>query len=168
MALYAREFFMEHLKLPFADAAVVGNTYYATPTPGGPLRLRIDFARTIRADEYTNAKTATTPKPTSTEKPTDKPTDTPSTPTDKPTESASGGSKTNPTATDSSIVPSSDGTDSASPKTPAGSLAHTGADATPWILGGAGLLLVGGIGAVVAARRHKDSEPDQDENAETN
>ncbi|GGS93118.1 hypothetical protein [Streptomyces chromofuscus] len=59
MALYAREFFMEHLKLPLADAAVVGNTYYAMPTPGGPLRLRIDFARTIRADEYDGLRLAT-------------------------------------------------------------------------------------------------------------
>ncbi|GGR35527.1 MSCRAMM family protein [Streptomyces aurantiogriseus] len=150
------EFWVKQVKAPDGY-----NLYKPTKTftagPGAPVTVTV-----------TNAKTATTPKPTSTEKPTDKPTDTPSTPTDKPTESASGGSKTNPTATDSSIVPSSDGTDSASPKTPAGSLAHTGADATPWILGGAGLLLVGGIGAVVAARRHKDSEPDQDENAETN
>ncbi|MFI5795943.1 hypothetical protein [Streptomyces sp. NPDC051677] len=59
MALYAREFFMEHLKLPFTEAGVVGSTYYATPVPGGPLRLRIDFARTIRADEYNGLRLAT-------------------------------------------------------------------------------------------------------------
>ncbi|MFP8887590.1 hypothetical protein [Streptomyces mangrovi] len=59
MALHARDFFSEHLKLPFAEAAVVGNTYYATPTPGGLLRLRIDFARTIRAHEYDGMRLAT-------------------------------------------------------------------------------------------------------------
>ncbi|MGX4693765.1 hypothetical protein [Streptomyces sp. JNUCC 63] len=59
MALHAREFFMEHLKLPFVDAAVVGNAYFATPVPGGPLRLRIDFARTIRAGEYDGLRLAT-------------------------------------------------------------------------------------------------------------
>ncbi|MFF4867220.1 hypothetical protein ACFY3J_37295 [Streptomyces sp. NPDC001231] len=58
MVLHARAFFMEHLKLPFAEATVVGNTYYATPIPGGPLRLRIDFARTIR-DEYDGLRLAT-------------------------------------------------------------------------------------------------------------
>ncbi|MFF7595170.1 LPXTG cell wall anchor domain-containing protein [Streptomyces mirabilis] len=60
------------------------------------------------------------------------------------------------------------GTDSASPKAPAGSLARTGADTTAWILGGAGLLLAGGIGAVVAVRGHKDSGSEQDESDETN
>ncbi|QEV04950.1 hypothetical protein [Streptomyces prasinus] len=59
MALHARAFFMEHLKLPSVDAAVVGNTYFATPAPGSPLRLRIDFARTIRADEYDGLRLAT-------------------------------------------------------------------------------------------------------------
>ncbi|MFP8903899.1 hypothetical protein [Streptomyces atacamensis] len=59
MALHTRAFFTQHLKLPFAEAAVVGNTYYATPTPGGLLRLRIDFARTIRAHEYDGLRLAT-------------------------------------------------------------------------------------------------------------
>ncbi|KUO04577.1 hypothetical protein [Streptomyces caeruleatus] len=52
MALYAREFFMEHLKLPFTEATVVGNTYLAAPIPGGPLRLRIAFSRAFVADTY--------------------------------------------------------------------------------------------------------------------
>ncbi|MEU3553341.1 hypothetical protein [Streptomyces fragilis] len=52
MAMHARAFFLEHLRLPFSDATVVGNTYYAAPQPDSPLRLRISFARTIRADEY--------------------------------------------------------------------------------------------------------------------
>ncbi|CAL9362948.1 hypothetical protein SUDANB105_00704 [Streptomyces sp. enrichment culture] len=58
MALYARVFFMNRLGLPFTDAAVVGNTYYATPVSGAPLRLRIDFARTITAGEYDGLRLA--------------------------------------------------------------------------------------------------------------
>ncbi len=51
MSLQAREFFAE-LCLPFRVHAVVGDTYYATPIPGTPLRLRIDFNATIHADTY--------------------------------------------------------------------------------------------------------------------
>ncbi|MCX5238920.1 hypothetical protein OG824_27325 [Streptomyces prunicolor] len=51
MSLKAPEFFSE-LCLPFADSTVVGNTYYATPVAGAPLRLRIDLTQTIHADTY--------------------------------------------------------------------------------------------------------------------
>ncbi|MFE9686795.1 hypothetical protein [Streptomyces sp. NPDC006285] len=51
MSLQSREFCAE-LCLPFHDHAVVGNTYFAAPIPGMPLRLRIDFSPTIRADTY--------------------------------------------------------------------------------------------------------------------
>ncbi|MFJ6071624.1 hypothetical protein ACIQFU_12415 [Streptomyces sp. NPDC093065] len=51
MSLQAPEFFAE-LCLPFADHAVVGNTYYAAPTPGSPLRLRIDFKGALYAGTY--------------------------------------------------------------------------------------------------------------------
>ncbi|WP_253911360.1 hypothetical protein [Streptomyces sp. CNQ-509] len=51
MSLYAREFFDE-LCLPFHDGVVVGNTYFATPQPDVPLRLRISFASTINSDTY--------------------------------------------------------------------------------------------------------------------
>ncbi|BBC30753.1 hypothetical protein SGFS_020470 [Streptomyces graminofaciens] len=52
MSLHAQQFFTEHLTLPFTEGAVVGNTYYATPLPNSPLRLRIDFSPTIRENEY--------------------------------------------------------------------------------------------------------------------
>ncbi|WP_330347765.1 hypothetical protein [Streptomyces sp. NBC_00582] len=52
MSLHAQQFFTEHLAMPFANSAVIGNTYYATPLPNSPLRLRIDFSRTIVANEY--------------------------------------------------------------------------------------------------------------------
>ncbi|WP_217570598.1 hypothetical protein [Streptomyces sp. GbtcB7] len=51
MSFHAREFFAE-LMLPFPHSTVVGNTYYATPTPGSSLRLCIEFAPTIYADTY--------------------------------------------------------------------------------------------------------------------
>lgn len=58
MSLYAAEFFAK-LSLPFADSTVVGNTYYATPNPEGPMRLRIDFCPTIRVGEYDGLRLAT-------------------------------------------------------------------------------------------------------------
>ncbi|WP_435059104.1 hypothetical protein [Streptomyces sp. bgisy060] len=51
MPLHAKEFFDE-LALPFTSGIVVGDTYYATPAGDSPLRLRIEFARTIREREY--------------------------------------------------------------------------------------------------------------------
>ncbi|MFD7013950.1 collagen binding domain-containing protein [Streptomyces sp. NPDC059928] len=52
-----------------------------------------------------------------------------------------------------------------SPQAPApeGSLAHTGADATPWMLGGAGLLLAAGAGAVFIARRRRTDDSSSDD-----
>ncbi|MFF4714475.1 hypothetical protein ACFY2V_24175 [Streptomyces eurythermus] len=50
MPLYAKQFFAEQLQL--TAGTVIGDSYYSAPTPGSPLRLRIDFARTIRAGEY--------------------------------------------------------------------------------------------------------------------
>ncbi|MFE0772217.1 hypothetical protein [Streptomyces sp. NPDC058861] len=44
MPLFAEQFFDDHLALPYAEAAVVGDDYYARPTFDLPLRLRIGFA----------------------------------------------------------------------------------------------------------------------------
>ncbi|MEV7394483.1 hypothetical protein [Streptomyces sp. NPDC091215] len=57
MFLQAPEFFAE-LCLPFHDHTVVGNTYFAAPVPGTPLRLRIDFTRTIQVDTYGGLRAA--------------------------------------------------------------------------------------------------------------
>ncbi|WP_405734944.1 hypothetical protein OG607_41490 [Streptomyces sp. NBC_01537] len=57
MSPQAPEFFAE-LRLPFHDSTVVGNTYYAAPTPGAPLRLRIDFSGTIHSDTYGGLRVA--------------------------------------------------------------------------------------------------------------
>ncbi|MEU3299758.1 SpaA isopeptide-forming pilin-related protein [Streptomyces sp. NPDC006678] len=150
------EFWVKQIKAPEGyDLYKPSKTF--TAGPGAPI-----------TETVTNAKTTTTPKPD----PSDKPTDTPSTPADKPSEGDSGGSKPAPTGTstpdaDSSPVPAADPGDDATPKDPAGSLAHTGADATPWIIGGAGLLVAVGIGTVVATRRRTAAEHEQDDNGET-
>ncbi|WP_244188879.1 DUF317 domain-containing protein [Streptomyces yokosukanensis] len=135
-------------------ARPVSGSSFFTAGPGAPVTVTV-----------ANTKTAATPKPAG------EPTGTPPVPTDKPT--VSGGSKPNPMAsgtpdTESSLVPSPDPAQSAAPKTPAGSLAHTGADATPWILGRAGFLLAGGICTLVAARRCTKPKPEQSESADTN
>ncbi|MEW2550345.1 hypothetical protein AB0957_01160 [Streptomyces zhihengii] len=57
MSLQAPEFFAE-LCLPFDDHTVVGNTYFAAPVPGAPLRLRIDFTLTFHADTYGGLRVA--------------------------------------------------------------------------------------------------------------
>lgn len=50
MPLHAEQFFISQLQL--TDGTVIGDSYYSTPAPGSPLRLRIDFTRTIRVSEY--------------------------------------------------------------------------------------------------------------------
>ncbi|WP_181516022.1 MULTISPECIES: hypothetical protein [unclassified Streptomyces] len=50
LPLHAERFFTNQLAL--TDGIVIGDTYYGTPTPNSLLRLRIDFARTIRLGEY--------------------------------------------------------------------------------------------------------------------
>lgn len=110
--------------------------------PGDPVTVTV-----------TNAKTATTPPPS--EKPTDKPTEKPS---DKPSPHKPGRDEDTP-APSASGTPTSN--ESASPA-PSGSLAHTGADATPWLIGGAGVLIVAGGGALFAARRRRTDDSTDD------
>ncbi|MEU3188453.1 SpaA isopeptide-forming pilin-related protein [Streptomyces sp. NPDC006923] len=123
-----------------------------TAGPGAPVTVTI-----------TNAATA--PKPDLSGKPTHESTGTPSTPAGKSGTSDTGGAKhsatgisapdaeSSPTA---ATTPASDTT----PKAPAGSLAHTGADATPWIAGGAGLLVALGVLTLAVTRRRTPAEPD--------
>ncbi|MEV2258536.1 SpaA isopeptide-forming pilin-related protein [Streptomyces anulatus] len=122
-----------------------------TATPGAPITVTV-----------TNTKTGTHPRPD----PSGKPTSTPSTPEDKPSEESSGGSSpapaksSTPESGSSTLTPVSP-EDDATPTKPTskGSLASTGADATPWIIGGAGLLVTGGIAAVLASRRRPSAAP---------
>ncbi|MFH9090888.1 hypothetical protein [Streptomyces sp. NPDC017673] len=57
MPLHAKQFFTGQLQL--TDGTVIGDSYYSAPTPGSPLRLRIDFTRTIRAGEYNGLRLQT-------------------------------------------------------------------------------------------------------------
>ncbi|WP_069628754.1 SpaA isopeptide-forming pilin-related protein [Streptomyces niveus] len=113
-----------------------------TAGPGAPVTVTV-----------TNAKTHTTPDPDPSDKPTPQPTGTPSTPADNPSSGTGGAKPTGTPGTDSSptVAPAGETT----PTAPAGSLAHTGSDAAPWLLG-AGLLVAVGGGALIAGRRRTD------------
>ncbi|KUH38548.1 MULTISPECIES: hypothetical protein [Streptomyces] len=52
MPLFAEQFFTGHLALPYPEAAVVGDTYYARPVSDLPLRLRVSFADTSYHKRY--------------------------------------------------------------------------------------------------------------------
>ena len=126
--------------------------------PGAPVTVTV-----------TNAKTATDPKPDPSDKPTHKPTYAPSTP-GKP---SSGTGEAKPSApgtgtpdADSSSTAAAVPVGDSTPKTPTGSLAHTGADDTQWIAAGAALLVVVGVGALVATRRRRADESNDDESTQ--
>ncbi|NEB12316.1 LPXTG cell wall anchor domain-containing protein [Streptomyces coelicoflavus] len=102
----------------------------------------------------TNAKTATTPPPT--EKPTGKPTDKPS---HKPTPDKPGKDEDTPKPSTSETPAADETTSSTAAPAPEGALAHTGADATPWLIGGAGVLIAAGGGALFAVRRRRTDDP---------
>ncbi|MEU6450637.1 SpaA isopeptide-forming pilin-related protein [Streptomyces sp. NPDC046979] len=121
-----------------------------TAGPGAPVTVTV-------------TNTHTDPKPDPSDKPTHKPTPSPSSP-GKP---SSGNGGTAPSAADKPTpeADSSSNADSSSvaaapvkdstPKAPTGSLAHTGADATPWLVGGATALIAAGGGALFLARRSR-------------
>lgn len=118
------------------------NTF--TAVPGAPVTVTV-----------ANSKTSTGSSPDPTQKPTGTATSTPPASAGRVTDATPGGTmSTRPHSTasdaDSSPSPSADATGEVTPKALVGSLAHTGADATAWILGAAGLLAAGGIGAVAA------------------
>lgn len=52
MSLHAQHFFSDLLGLPVHERRVVGDACYAVVSPDSPLRLRIEFAQTIREREY--------------------------------------------------------------------------------------------------------------------
>ncbi|WP_333743036.1 MSCRAMM family protein [Streptomyces ardesiacus] len=123
-----------------------------TAGPGAPVTVTV-----------TNTKT-TTPKPEPSGKPTHAPTDTPTT----PGKQNSGTGRATPSAADSdtpepdssTIAATSDG--DSTPKTPTGSLAHTGTDATPWLIGAAAVLIAAGGGALAVARRSRTDSHTED------
>ncbi|MEU4347077.1 SpaA isopeptide-forming pilin-related protein [Streptomyces sp. NPDC023838] len=117
-----------------------------TAKPGSP--VTITFADT--------KKEKPTPPPTI--PPTVPPTKPPVTPTDKPTPDT----KPSPSASAAHTPVPDETPPSPGAPTPEGSLAHTGADATPWLLGGTGLLLAAGAAALVAVRRRRTGDATDD------
>ncbi|MGW2137654.1 SpaA isopeptide-forming pilin-related protein [Streptomyces sp. NPDC001773] len=147
------QFWVKEIKAPTGyDLYKPTKTF--TAGPGAPVTVTV-----------TNAKTATDPKPDPSDKPTHKPTHTPSTPGTP----SSGSGETTPSAPatgtpdpDSSTPAAATPVGNSTSKAPVGSLAHTGADAPPWLIGGAGALIVVGGGVLVMARRRRaDESPDE-------
>ncbi|WP_447035808.1 LAETG motif-containing sortase-dependent surface protein [Streptomyces sp. DSM 118878] len=141
------QFWVKEIKAPIGyDLYKPTKTF--TAGPGGPVTVTV-----------TNAKTITSPKPDPSGKPTHTPTDTPSSSPGKPPNSGTG--RATPSASDSDTPEPDSSTIAATPvgdstpKTPTGSLAHTGADATPWLIGGAAILIASGGGALAVARRSR-------------
>ncbi|WP_159054495.1 LAETG motif-containing sortase-dependent surface protein, partial [Streptomyces dysideae] len=118
--------------------------------PGSPVTVTITNTKAV----------GTTPKPNLSEKPSDEPNQDEPT-SDNPTqdEADTEGSASSPSASASDVQGARQAASSTSVPAPRSTLAHTGADATPWLLGSAGLLIAAGGGAVLAARRRR---PDGD------
>ncbi|MFF0793426.1 SpaA isopeptide-forming pilin-related protein [Streptomyces spiralis] len=150
------QFWVKEIKAP-AGYDLYKRTTTFTAGPGAPVTVTV-----------TNAKTATDPKPDPSGKPTHKPTDTPSSPgepssgTGGATPSAPGSDTPDPDSSTAAATPVGNST----PKEPTGSLAHTGADATPWLIGGAAALIAAGGGALVAARRRRTDDSTDNGSAE--
>ena len=122
--------------------------------PGDPVTVTV-----------TNVKTHTTPpNPDPSDKPTEKPT---GKPTQKPTSGSSAAPATPEPSEKQTDTPPPDETpsSSAAPE-PDGSLAHTGADAIPWLIGGVGVLIAAGGGALAMARRRRANESADDGSVE--
>ncbi|MFF9045247.1 SpaA isopeptide-forming pilin-related protein [Streptomyces parvulus] len=140
------QFWVKEIKAP-AGYDLYKPTKTFTAGPGDPVTVTV-----------TNAKSTTIPKPEPSGKPTDTPTDTPSSSPGKPN---SGTDRATPSASDSDTPETDTSTIAATPvgdstpKTPTGSLAHTGADATLWLIGGAAVLIAAGGGALAVARRNR-------------
>ncbi|MFG2924261.1 SpaA isopeptide-forming pilin-related protein [Streptomyces sp. NPDC048305] len=135
------QFWVKEIKAP-AGYDLYKPTKAFTAGPGAPVTVTV-----------TNTKTATTAPPT--HKPTHRPSGKPS---DKPSPSQPSKDKDVPVPS-ASDIPSADTTASSpAPPAPAGSLAHTGADATPLLIGGAGVLIAAGAGALIVARRRRTAD----------
>ncbi|MBT3152431.1 hypothetical protein HTV45_16370 [Streptomyces sp. CHD11] len=151
------QFWVKEIKAP-AGYDLYKPTKTFTAGPGDPVTVTVN-----------NAKTPTDSKPEPSVKPTHTPTDTPSSPgkpnsgTEGATPSASGSDTPEPDSSNVAATPVGDST----PKTPTGTLAHTGADATPWLIGGAAVLIVGGGGALIMARRRPVDDSNDDGSAES-
>ncbi|MFK0156473.1 LAETG motif-containing sortase-dependent surface protein [Streptomyces sp. NPDC090493] len=146
------QFWVKEIKAP-AGYGLYKPTKTFTAGPGAPVTVTV-----------INAKTAAVPEPDTSDKPTHQPADSPSSP-DGPSRGTGG---TTPSASGSG-TPEPDSSPAAAtsvgaptPKAAAGSLARTGADATPWLIGGAAALITAGGGALLLARRTRTARPTDD------
>ncbi|MCV2463950.1 SpaA isopeptide-forming pilin-related protein [Streptomyces sp. ICN988] len=140
-----RVFWVKQIKAP-ADYHIYEPAKEFKAKPGDPVTVTV-----------THARSATTPPPT--EKPSGKPAEKP---TAKPTPSQHGADEDVPTASVSRTPTADETAPSTAVPAPAGSLAHTGADATPWLIGGAAALTAAGAGALVLARRRRTDNASDD------
>ncbi|MFG2978846.1 SpaA isopeptide-forming pilin-related protein [Streptomyces sp. NPDC048331] len=150
-------------KLPVAARA--GTSYTATETkaPDGyqldstPAKITAKPGAPVTA-AFTNTKKEQPTQPPTTPAPTPTtPTTPPATPSGKPTPSTPA---TSQPPTSSAAPTPEQTTSSTSSPAPTGSLAQTGADATGWLLPGAGVLIAAGGGALIAVRRRRDADQD--------
>ncbi|MEU6243952.1 SpaA isopeptide-forming pilin-related protein [Streptomyces sp. NPDC047024] len=140
------EFWAKQIKAP-AGHALYTQTKTFTARPGTPVTVT-----------FTNAQNTTRPKPGPSEQPSHEPTGRPSAHAHHPSTTPGASAPTAGSSATAAETPASDDT----PRDPQGSLAHTGADATPWIAASAGLLIaVGAITLFIARRRMTTGfEPD--------
>ncbi|MDD9380362.1 SpaA isopeptide-forming pilin-related protein [Streptomyces sp. ZAF1911] len=152
-------------KLPVTARA--GTSYTATETkaPDGyqldstPAKITAKPGAPVTA-AFTNTKKEQPTQPPTTPAPTPtNPTTPPATPSGKPTPSTPA---TSQPPTSSAAPTPKQTTSSTSSPAPTGSLAQTGADATGWLLAGAGVLIAAGGGALIAVRRRR-RDADQDD-----
>ncbi|WP_371632185.1 SpaA isopeptide-forming pilin-related protein [Streptomyces sp. NBC_01259] len=143
------QFWVKEIKAP-AGYDLYKQTKTFTAGPGAPVTVTV-----------TNARTATAPKPDPSHKPTHKPTHTPA----NPTTPSNGSSDTTPSApvtgtagAEPANAAAADPVGASASKAPTGSLAHTGADATPWLIGGAGGLIVAGGSVIALTRRRRAND----------
>uniref|UniRef100_A0AAU2JZK0 SpaA isopeptide-forming pilin-related protein n=1 Tax=Streptomyces sp. NBC_00049 TaxID=2903617 RepID=A0AAU2JZK0_9ACTN len=151
------------VKLPVAARA--GTAYTATETKapdgyqldGAPVKITAKPGAAVTAafpntkkEQPTQPPTTPTPTPTTSTTP-------PATPSGKPTPSTPATSQ--PPTSSAAPTPEQTASSTSSPA-PTGSLAQTGADATGWMLAGAGVLLAAGGGALFAVRRRRNAVED--------
>ncbi|SFY48690.1 carboxypeptidase-like regulatory domain-containing protein [Streptomyces sp. F-1] len=145
MSSHSTKFWVKEIKTPDGyDPYKPTKTF--TAGPGAPVTVTV-----------TNTKTATDPKPDPSDKPTHKPTPSPSSP-GKPSHGTGGATPSaaashTPDADPSPVAAAPVG--DSTPKAPTDTLAHTGTDATPWLIGGATALIAAGGGAFLLARRSR-------------
>ncbi|BDH07184.1 SpaA isopeptide-forming pilin-related protein [Streptomyces seoulensis] len=146
---------MSSRKSEFSATQIKAPAGYARYTPSKTFTARPGTSVTVT---FTNAQQAARSQPGSADQPTHEPASRPPVHADRPSTAPRPSVSATRSSSTAAAVPTGDET----PKAPGGSLAHTGADATPWIAASAGLLTaVGAITLFIARRRMTNRfEPD--------